>query len=153
MMLMKTTTLSAWILGSMAVSTSVTSAVEGVERNLRGRKFRYDRKLFRDGPPADADWIEGQWYDEDGSPDDWDSWDSANWDDDSGPWDSPDDRQRNLEACPFGKYFKTTTNVNTWYLVRSHCCDPKKRVNDATIQNIPANNLLLQQGLNFNEVG
>ena len=38
MMLMKTTTLSAWILGSMAVSTSVTSAVEGVESNLRGRK-------------------------------------------------------------------------------------------------------------------
>ena len=35
---MKTTTLSAWILGSMAVSTSVTSAVEGVESNLRGRK-------------------------------------------------------------------------------------------------------------------
>jgi len=38
MILMNTTTLSAWILVSMAVSTSVTSAVEGVESSLRGRK-------------------------------------------------------------------------------------------------------------------
>ena len=157
-MLMKATTLSAWILGSMAVSTSVTAAaaVEGVKSNLRGNKVTQvnsadrsgvadDRKLFRDeyhwgywteegsgnvyykggflngdapdgwtrlswnrrdGPPAvDATWVEGNWNDKDGSPDDWESFDSEDWDDDwdwdasadwgSWSWDGPgpDDRK------------------------------------------------------------
>ena len=148
-MLMKATTLSAWILGSMAVSTSVTAAaaVEGVKSNLRGSKVTQnggvadDRKLFRDeyhwgywteegsgsvyykggflngdapdgwtrmgwgrGDAPDG-WTEGRWNDVDGSPDDWESFDSEDWDDDwdwdasadwgSWSWDGPgpDDRK------------------------------------------------------------
>ena len=109
-MLMKATTLSAWILGSMAVSTSVTAAaaVEGVKSNLRGNKVTQidDRKLFRE----EYQW--GYWTEEGSgsvyykggflngdAPDGWtrlswnrndapDGWTRGRWNDEDG---SPDD--------------------------------------------------------------
>merc|ERR1719491_448400 len=67
-MLMKATTLSAWILGSMAVSTSVTAAaaVEGVKSNLRGSKVTQVHSADRSGVADDRKLLRDEYH--------WDYW-------------------------------------------------------------------------------